>query len=265
MAHAGYWADLTSPELAGLERGRVVAVLPVGATEQHGAHLAMSVDTDLPQAVIARALAMVGPELSALVLPPLAYGKSTEHEHVPGTLSLSAATLLAILDDLGASVARAGVRKFLMFNGHGGNRAVLEIAARDLRARHGLITAHCAWDDLVDTAPIVGADEARGGLHAGDVETSAMLAARPDRVRPHLARPGASAHVGWERAYRHLGLSGGRARPGWLMHDLSAGGVSGDPSLASADKGTRLIEGSARGLAGLLAELDRFEPGEGAA
>lgn len=263
MAPAGYWADLTAPELAARDPERVIAVLPLGATEQHGAHLALSVDTDLPQAVIARALPLLAPDLSVLVLPALPFGKSTEHAHAPGTLTLSAATLMAVLDDLGASVVRAGVRRLLMVNGHGGNRAILDIAARDLRARHGLITAHCAWDDLVDVAGVVGPDEAQAGLHAGDVETSAMLAAHPDRVRPERAVPGASAHLDWQRRFTRLGLAAGRARPGWLMPDLSACGVCGDPTRASADKGARLLDGAARGLAELLAEFDGFDPGRG--
>lgn len=263
MAPARYWADLTAPELAARDPARVIAVLPLGATEQHGAHLALSVDSDLPQAVIARALPLVAPDLSVLVLPALPYGTSTEHAQAPGTLTLSAATLMAVLDDLGASVARAGVRRLLMFNGHGGNRALLEIAARDLRARHGLITAQCAWDDLVDVAAIVGEGEALAGLHAGDVETSAMLTAHPARVRPEQARPGASAHLDWNRRFHRLGLGPGRARPGWLMPDLSASGVCGDPTRASAEKGARLLDGAARGLAALLAEFDGFEPGRG--
>lgn len=259
MGYRGLWADLTAPELAALDRARVVAVLPVGATEQHGAHLALSVDTDLPQAVIARALPRLGPHVSALVLPALPFGKSTEHDHAPGTLTLSAATLLAVHDDLGAAVARAGVRRLLMFNGHGGNRALLEIAARDLRARHGLTTAHCAWDDLVDTAAIVGPHEARNGLHAGDVETSAMLAAHPERVRPARARPGVSAHLLWAERFRRLGLAPGRARLGWLMTDLAPEGVSGDPTGASRNKGARLLDAAAEALAELLDELSRFE------
>lgn len=261
MGHVGQWADLTAPEFAALDRAGAVAVLPIGAVEQHGPHLALSVDRDLTLAVLARALPLVPPGLTVLVLPVQALGKSTEHEAWPGTLSLSAETLLRVLHDIGASVARAGMRRLLVVNGHGGNRAILDIACRDLRAASGLITAHVAWDDLAGAEGIVGADEARDGLHAGDVETSAMLAAHPDGVRMDRAENFRPASADWRADHPALGLGGAPARPGWLMADIHPLGAAGNAAAATAGKGEALMSQAALGLSALIADFARFEPG----
>jgi creatinine amidohydrolase len=260
MAHIGAWSDLTAPEFAALDRKGAIAILPIGAIEQHGPHLAMSVDRDLTLAVLDRTLPLVAQGLTVLTLPVQAIGKSTEHEAWPGTLSLSADTLLRVLQDIAASVARAGVERLMILNGHGGNRALLELACRDIRASLGLITAHVAWDDLGDAAAVVGADEADNGLHAGDVETSAMLAAHPDKVRLGLAQDFGSAHLGWRGAHPDLGLGAAALRPGWLMGDLNPAGAIGNAAAATPAKGEVLLDSAARNLARLIGDFSRFSP-----
>jgi creatinine amidohydrolase len=261
MGHVGHWADLTTAEFAALDRNRAVAILPIGAIEQHGPHLAMAVDRDLVLAVLDRALPQVAPDLTVLVLPVQAIGKSTEHMAWPGTLSLSADTLLRVLGDTAASVARAGVRRLMIVNGHGGNRAVLEIACRDLRASLGLIVAQVAWDDLAGAEAVVGEAEARDGLHAGDVETSAMLAAHPGKVRMGLAADFGSAHLDWRVAHPGLGLGAAPLRPGWLMGDLNPEGAAGNAAAATADKGEGLLDHAATALAALVADFAALDMG----
>lgn len=261
MGHIGQWADLTAPDFAALDRESAVAILPIGAVEQHGPHLAMSVDRDLTLAVLTRALPLVAPSLTVLALPVQAIGKSTEHEAWPGTLSLSADTLLRVLHDIAASVHRAGIPRLLILNGHGGNRALLELACRDLRAAFGLITAHVAWDDLADAASVVGTAEALNGLHAGDVETSAMLAAHPALVHLDRARDFGSSHLQWQTAHPDLGLANAPLRPGWLMADLNPGGAIGNAAAATAEKGETLLTNAARTFARLIGDFARFTPG----
>ncbi|MFM7655916.1 MAG: creatininase family protein [Paracoccaceae bacterium] len=261
MGHIGAWADLTAPEFAALNREGAVAILPIGAVEQHGPHLAMGVDRDLTLAVLDRALPLMSPALTVLTLPVQAIGKSTEHGAWPGTLSLSADTLGRVVGDIAASVARAGVRRLMIVNGHGGNRALLEMSCRDVRAEWGLITAHVAWDDLAEAAGVVGADEAADGLHAGDVETSAMLAAHPGKVRMALARDFGSAHLGWRRAHPGLGLGAAALRPGWLTGDLNPDGAIGNAAAATAKKGHDLLDKAARNLADLVETFSAFSPG----
>lgn len=261
MGHIGHWADLTAPEFAALDRAGAIAILPIGAIEQHGPHLAMSVDCDLTLAVLTRALAQIAPALTVLALPVQAIGKSTEHQAWPGTLSLSADTLLRVLHDIATSVHRAGIPRLMILNGHGGNRALLELACRDLRAELGVITAHVAWDDLAEPETVVGAAEAQNGLHAGDVETSAMLAAHPDKVRRDWTEDFGSAHLTWQHAHPDLGLGPAPLRPGWLMADLNPKGAIGNASAATAEKGETLLDTAARTLARLIGDFARFNPG----
>jgi creatinine amidohydrolase len=259
----GYWADLPSSAFRELDGAQAVAILPLGAIEQHGPHLPLATDCDLVDAVLQRALARLAaapPAWSVLVLPTLAVTKSNEHGAFPGTLSLSAATLLQVLHEIAASVARAGVRRLLLFNGHGGNVAVLEVAARDARAL-GLITASASWFQMCGAEQLLDARERQHGIHAGLNETSAMLATRPGLVTPALARGQRSASEDWAERYRHLGLAGRAVRPGWLMHELNPSGVAGDAGAATAELGEHLLEHAAAALAEALAEFVAFDPG----
>ena len=261
MPHIGHWADLTASEFAALDRAGAVAVLPIGAIEQHGAHLALSVDLDLTLAVLDRAMTLLPGHLTVLALPAQAIGKSTEHQAWPGTLTLSAQTLLAVLHDIAASVARTGVKRLIFVNGHGGNRALLDLACRDLRAELGLITAHVAWDDLAEAEAVVGEGEARDGLHGGDVETSAMLAAHPGKVRMDRAEDYGSAHIAWRDHHPLLGLGTAPARPGWLMGDLNPKGAIGNAAAATPAKGEVLLANAARNLARVLTDFARLGTG----
>lgn len=162
-----------------------------------------------------------------LVLPQLAITKSNEHNRFPGTLSLSPETLLAMLRDIGASVARAGVERLVLFNGHGGNTALLHVAARELRISNGLIVATCSWSGLAETDGLFDAGASAVDLHAGDTETSAMLEARPGLVDMPKAKNFSTAMEGWAEDFRFIGLSGQPATPGWIAGDLNPDGVCG--------------------------------------
>ena len=120
---------------------QVVAVLPVAAIEQHGPHLPLSVDATLLQGVIDAALPQLPADLPVLFLPPQNVGLSPEHIRFPGTLTLSPATVIALWTEIGECVARAGIQKLLLFNGHGGQVSVMDIVARELRTRCLLYTS----------------------------------------------------------------------------------------------------------------------------
>ncbi|KUJ85264.1 creatininase [Ruegeria marisrubri] len=258
MSVQGFWADLPTPDFRALP-GDTVAVLPLGATEQHGPHLPLSVDSDLIDAVAARMLGNLSPDQSVLVLPSLHITKSDEHIDFPGTLTLGAETLLAVLRDIGASVARAGVARLVLLNGHGGNTALLQIVARDLRIAHGLIVVTCSWggftewQDLYDPAGYVH------DIHAGDSETSAMLALRPDRVRMDKAQDFRPAMTDWETGFPQIGLAGKPANPGWMAQDLHSLGACGNAAAATAEKGAQLLDSAGRNFAAFLAEFARFD------
>lgn len=256
-----YWADLGTLDFVRLQcspqADRVVAVLPVAATEQHGPHLPLSVDTTIVDAVLQAALPLLPAELPVLVLPTQAVGKSNEHARFPGTLSLSSETVLRVWTEIGACVARAGVHKLLLFNAHGGHVSLMDLVARDLREQHDLIVYSCSWYHLPqppELRALFDADEERFGIHAGDMETSMMLAARPAYVHMERARNfGSTSRL---RAAQYPILGNGRsAKLGWQMQDYHPAGAAGNAAAATVDKGEALIANAANGLAQLLAEI----------
>jgi creatinine amidohydrolase len=259
-----YWADLTTRDFAALQRapdiGQVVAVLPVGATEQHGPHLPLSVDSDLVDAVVGAALPRLAPEVPVLVLPTQTIGKSNEHARFPGTLTLRAETLIQVWTELGACVAATGVRKLLLFNAHGGQVGLMDIVGRDLRARHDLLVYHSNWYDLpladAAMAPFDAA-ERRFGVHGGDIETSMMLAARPGPV--DMAQAQDFASTSQQRAQHYPILGNGRsARMAWQMQDYNRQGAAGNARAATREKGLALVTTAGEQLALLLAELSQL-------
>ncbi len=259
-----YWADLSTRDFGQLQRspdiGQVVAVLPVGATEQHGPHLPLAVDSCLVDAIVGSALPLLPADLPVLVLPTQTVGKSNEHARFPGTLTLGAETLIRVWTELGDCVAATGVHKLLLFNAHGGQVGLMDIVARDLRARRNLIVYSSNWYDLPiagDVMAVFGANEQRFGVHGGDIETSMMLALRPDRVDMAQARDFASTSQARARDYPILG-NGKSARLAWQMQDYNACGACGNAAAASADKGRALLAGAGAQLALLLAELSRL-------
>ena len=259
-----FWADLTGRDFAQLQAsptiGEVVAVLPVAATEQHGPHLPVSVDTSLVNGVIDAALPHLPEDLPVLFLPTQAVGKSNEHARFPGTLTLGVQTLIHLWMDLGACVANAGIRKLVLFNSHGGQVSVMDIVARDLRVKHDMIVYSSNWYTMPFPPEVDGLfspEEHRFGIHAGDMETSMMLALRPQFVDMAQAQDFKSTSQDRSRAYPILG-NGKSAKLGWQVQDYNPMGAAGNATLATADKGRAVIEASAQQLALMLAEVSRL-------
>jgi creatinine amidohydrolase len=267
-----FWADLSTLHFSQLAASPVleqaVAVLPVAATEQHGPHLPLSVDSALVDGVIAAALPHIDAQLPVLFLPTQTVGKSNEHIRFPGTLTLSASTLMAVWMELGACVARTGVRKLVLFNAHGGQVSVMDIVARDLRTAHDLLVYSANWYGLPLGDAVNGLfppEEHRFGIHGGDIETSMMLALQPHRVDMAQAQHFRSSSE--ERATRYPILGNGTsAKLGWQMQDYNAQGAAGNAAAATAAKGQAVLEAAGLQLARLLAEvsslpLDTLKPG----
>ena len=265
-----FWADLSSRDFAAMQASgataRCIAVLPVAATEQHGPHLPLSVDTVLVDGVIAAALPHLASGLNVLFLPTQAVGLSPEHTHFPGTLTLKTDTIVRLWTDVAESVAAAGVKKLLIFNAHGGNVGVMDLVARDLRARLGLLVYSASWFNLPlldaqgqDVNTLFSADEHRFGIHAGDIETSMMLALDPTHVDMTQAQNFASASQARAKTFDILG-NGKSAKLGWQMQDYNPAGAVGNAAAATSDKGHALVAAAGRALARLLAEMDRLPP-----
>ena len=259
-----FWADLKSPDFASLDRSRCIAVLPVAAIEQHGPHLPLNVDTTLVEGVIAAAVSQLPADLPVLFLPTQAVGLSPEHAAFAGTLTLKAETVIRLWTELAESVAATGVKKLVLLNSHGGQVGLLDVVARDLRARLGLLVYSVNWFNLplldergASISNLFSAEEHRFGIHAGEIETSMMLALKPDQVDMTKAQNFRSTAQDRAEKFPILG-DGKSARLAWQMQDYNPLGAVGDAAAATAEKGQTVLNAAGRSLAKLLAEIDQL-------
>ena len=252
------WQDMTWRDFVRGDPARWIAVLPLAATEQHGPHLPLGVDTIIAEAYLARVRSLLPADLPATFLPVQAIGQSEEHSAFPGTLSLASDTLMRLLRDIGTSVQRGGVRKLVLINSHGGNWQAVELAARELRAHLRMFVVAVSWHRFGYPAGLFGDDEQTHGIHAGAVETALVRAARPDLVRMDEAQDFPSASQAMEKEFKWLHL----ARPasfGWMTQDLNPAGAVGNAAAATAAQGEAALAHGAQGFVELLAEVDRFD------
>lgn len=251
------WVEMSTLEFEALPPD-TVAILPVAAVEQHGPHLPVGVDALLVQAVVDRAIPRLPEVLPVTVLPPMQIGKSDEHLAYPGTLSLSAATLIRLWTEVGECVHRAGVSKLLLLNSHGGQPQVMDIVARDLRVRLGMFVVCASTYGLGAVPDLFSAEEERHGIHGGESETSQMLALRPDLVHMQHARHFVSSAVALEAEYEWLRPEGQAVGFGWQTQDLHPDGACGNAGAADPERGDRVLDTAADALVRLLAEVHRF-------
>jgi creatinine amidohydrolase len=254
------WMEMTWRDVAaaGAATRRWIAVLPLAAVEQHGPHLPLGVDTFIGEAYLARVRELVPADLPVTFLPVQRIGVSVEHLAFPGTLNMSPATAIAAWSEIGECVARAGVRKLVLITSHGGNVAAMELVARDLRARFAMLAVTLGWHRFGYPDGAFSGQERKHGIHGGDIETSLMLAARPETVRMEQAPAAISASVAMAREFKWLGAY----RPAgfaWMTQDLHPSGAVGDATLATAAKGEAALDHGARAFIELLREVDSFD------
>jgi len=237
-----------------LPRESTLLVLPTAAVEQHGHHLPLATDTLINNLLLGNALGKLPKELPVYALPPVHYGKSNEHLGFPGTLSLSASTFLAVLRDLGASLSSAGFRKLALYNTHGGNTALIDVMARDLRAEFGLRTfaLHGSGGSPFEGLSV---QERAYGFHAGEVETALLLAAVPELVDRSAYTVNYIASVDKQEL---LKPENAPATFAWLTRDIAPSGVLGDPRPATAENGARWLNEAATRLAAALEAMTRY-------
>ena len=247
------WFSLTTEEFGGAR----IAVLPVAAVEQHGRHLPVGVDTYIAEAYLARVRAVLPEDSSVVFLPVQAVGASDEHRAFRGTLTLSPETALRAFIEIGESVHRAGIRKLVIVNSHGGNIALIDLSARQLRLRHNMLAVHASWGRFGYPDGLFTEAECTHGIHGGDIETSIMLAASPDLVRREQIANFIPATIAMERDFAHL-RADFPAGFGWMTQDLNASGAVGDASLATAEKGDAALEHGARAFVALLRDVEKF-------
>ncbi|MCW7539135.1 creatininase family protein [Aquabacterium sp. A7-Y] len=253
----GHWQDFSTRDFARVDPERSVALLPVAAIEQHGPHLPLGTDALINEGVVRAALPRLPAGSSVLVLPALVVGDSLEHSAFPGTLNADLPALMGLWLSVGASVVRAGVRKLVIFNSHGGQRALVDQVALRLRVAHSMLVVRAHSFRLGLPPGLFEIDELAHGLHGGAVETSMLLHLRPDLV--HTDRLADFPSLG-RRLAEHGGLLGVEQPVGlgWMAQDLHPGGACGNAAAATAEKGARVVEHLADQLVQLLGEVARL-------
>jgi creatinine amidohydrolase len=242
-------------QVAALPKETTLLVLPTAAIEQHGPHLPLATDTLINNVVLGRALELLPAEMEVYALPPICYGKSNEHIGFPGTLSVSASTFMAVVRDIGASVAASGLKKLVLYNTHGGNSSLVDVMARDLRAEFGLRTftifgsAGASFEGL-------NAQEKKYGFHAGELETAFLLAATPELVDTSAYTVNYIARIEDKEI---LQPENGAANFAWLTRDIAESGVLGDPRPATAENGEKWLQAAARQVAAGLEAAYRYK------
>jgi creatinine amidohydrolase len=257
MSHR-FWSELTSVDFAALDPAKAIAAVPVAAIEQHGPHLPVGTDMIIAEGMIGEVCGLLPGDVGAQFLPVQSVGKSNEHLKWPGTLTLNAETALKAWVEIGESVGRAGLRKIVFINAHGGNSELLGIAARELRVRFGMLAIHTHWMRFGYPPGLFGTEEIAHGIHAGAIETSLMLHFRPDLVRTEAIGNFVPASIGMTRDFALLGTAAPHGFA-WMAQDLNPSGAIGDARGATAEKGALVAAHQAKGFISLLEDIAAFD------
>jgi creatinine amidohydrolase len=253
-----FWAEMTWTDFQTADMAETIAVLPIAAVEQHGPHLPLGTDLFIMQGYIDRVVTRLPQDLPVLFLPVQPIGNSIEHTDFPGTLSLSANTVIAVLSEIAACVHRCGCRKLVLANSHGGNVPLLDIVAHELRAKFGLFVVMSSWHRFGYPDGLFSAEEQAHGIHAGDIETSLMLSFRPQLVRREAAADFPSQSLAFESDFTWL-RSGRPTGFGWMAQDLSERGAMGNAKAANAEKGEASADYGATAFIELLQDIEAFD------
>ncbi|MEL7077725.1 MAG: creatininase family protein [Cyanobacteria bacterium J06648_1] len=253
-----YFAYLTWQQIEQIsDKENTVIIQPIGAIEQHGPHLPIAVDSAISMGVLGKALEHLDKDIPAYALPCLYYGKSNEHNGFPGTITLSATTLLAVIKEMALSIYQSGFRKLILMNSHGGQPQILEIAARDIHQEHPdfAVFPLFTWRVPLELGELLTPQEQEYGIHAGDAETSIMLSLLPQQVQMNQA---VKEYPQGLPADSLLDMEG-KLPFAWLTRELSQSGVMGDATVATRDKGDRLLESLASGWVQVIQDVYKFK------
>jgi creatinine amidohydrolase len=238
--------------------GSPIAVLPLGAHEQHGPHLPFETDRLIAEGIAGRMMAALPRGLDVRLLPAEPVGYSIEHMDVEGTRSLAFDEAVNRWLAIAGECARLGVRKLVLLNAHGGNSPLLTIVATEARVRFRMLAVATSWTRFGLPESLIAPEDKAIDIHAGDIETSVMLALHPDLVRMDRAMNFSSRQRDFERRFAHLRAYGPHAF-GWTMSDLNPEGAAGNAAAATAEKGELIIDHAVQGLIALLNDVDAFD------
>ncbi|MBD0382657.1 creatininase family protein [Paenibacillus sedimenti] len=248
-----FFPRLSKVEVAQLPKEDALIVLPVGAIEQHGPHMPVFTDTLISEAMLTEAFEHLPEDANIWLLPAIPYGKSTEHLGHPGTISLSATTLMAVVMDIAKSLKKSSFEKLVLVNTHGGNADLLSMMAREIRIETGMSVFRLDPGGLGSADEWITPQEKQYGIHAGDMETSVVMSAMPHWVDMKQAPTEFPNYP--DSRYLQLRTRGFA----WVMNDLSDSGISGDAAQASVEKGQAMLDKYGKDIAEALLEFSKFK------
>lgn len=245
-------------DIASADTSDWIAVLPLGAHEQHGPHLPFETDTIIAKGIACALAERLSQELPVTFLPTEPIGYSIEHMDFEGSKTFSFDEAVKRWVGIGEKLNAQGIRKMMILNAHGGNSPLMTIVATELRVRFNMFCVATSWTRFIIAGDVVSHEEKAYGIHGGDIETSVVLALAPDTVDMEKAENFSNYQKTLAQENKHLRAYGPHAF-GWKAQDLNVQGVNGDASLATVAKGEALIAQSANGLAELINEMHRFD------
>jgi creatinine amidohydrolase len=258
MSHPLPYYHDNDPMPASTETQNRIAVLPLGAHEQHGPHLPFETDTLIAEGLVSRLVPALPADLPVTFLPVEPVGYSIEHMDVAGTRTLAFDEAVNRWLGIARTLHDQGIRKLVLLNAHGGNSPLLTVVATEARVRFGMLAVATSWTRFGQPDGWIAAEQKAVDIHGGDIETSVMLALWPDRVDMAKAEDFASRQTEFARDFRHLRAYGPHAF-GWKMSDLNEKGVTGNATAATAERGEMLVAHAVKGIIELLEDVARFD------
>ena len=250
-----FWEDFSTLEFSNLDIEKIVAVLPIAAIEQHGPHLPVGVDSIIIESLVNIISERLPKNSNLIFLPTQKIGKSNEHHRFPGTLSFTMETMTSMLVDIGNSLNNFGIRKLVLFNSHGGNISIMDTVVRELRIHNKMFVFNLNWFGLGMPDGIFTDQELKHGIHAGDLETSVMLAIDSDKVVLSKAKNFIPKTIELEKKFKNIGLNSG-AKFGWATQDLNSSGACGNAEIATVEKGEKTLKFITNKLLDVFKEIE---------
>jgi creatinine amidohydrolase len=260
MEQPSFRYEDNNPRLQPQDHSAWIAVLPLGAHEQHGPHLPFETDTLIAAGIVERLERQLPKGLPVTFLPVEPLGYSIEHIDVIGTKSLTFEDAVHRWLAIAEKLHFEGIRKLVMLNAHGGNSPLMTIVATEARVRFNMLAVATSWTRFGVPDGLITPENKAIDIHGGEIETSVMLALHPDKVDMTKAADFPSSQSLYAANYKHLRAYGPHAF-GWKMSDLNLDGVAGNASAATAQKGEALLEHAVKGLVELLQDVDAFDAG----
>ena len=249
---------MASSTIAKMNTAKWIAVLPLGATEQHGPHLPLETDTLIVEGVVARLKNILPKTLPVTFLRSEPVGYSPEHLDYTGSRSLAYQEAIDRWISIGEHLHSLGIYKLVLLNAHGGNSPLMTVVATELRVRFDMLCVATSWTRFGRPEGLIDEEAAAIDIHGGEIETSVMLALHPDLVNMKKAKKFSSRQSNLLRTNTYLHAYGRHAF-GWKMQDLNPVGVAGNARAATAEKGKALLDHAVTGLVQLLKEVNRFD------